>query len=138
MQLELAAELGKPVVIHTREADEDTLAMLEPFCGTVVLHCFSSPEMLPAAIERDWYVSFAGNVTYKKAHELRDAAHRTPLYMLLAETDCPYLAPEPHRGRPNEPAYVMHTMHRLARVGNFAVEALDAAIDRNADQCFGL
>jgi TatD DNase family protein len=137
-QLELAAELGKPVVIHTREAEEDTLAMLEDFAGTVVLHCFSSPELLPTALERDWYVSFAGNVTYKKAHDIRDAAHRMPLHRLLAETDCPYLAPEPRRGTPNEPAYVMHTLQRLGRVGNFYVEPLEVAIDVNATECFGL
>jgi TatD DNase family protein len=137
-QLELAAELGKPVVIHTRDAEEDTLAMLASFGGTVVLHCFSSPEMLPTAIDREWYVSFAGNLTYKNAHELRHAAQRTPYHLLLTETDCPYLAPEPHRGKPNEPAYVAHTLERLARVYHHEFYPLESAIDANATTCFSL
>ena len=137
-QLELAAELRKPVVIHSRDAEEDTLAMLESFEGTVVLHCFSSPEMLPTALERSWYVSFAGNLTYKNAHDIRDAAYRMPMHRLLAETDCPYLAPEPMRGRPNEPAYILHTLQRLAKVGSYYVEPLEVAMDRNAAECFGL
>ena len=73
-ELELAAELGKPVVIHTRAADDDTLAALADHAGTVVLHCFSAPHMLPTALERGWYVSFAGNLTYKNATDLRVAA----------------------------------------------------------------
>ena len=136
-QLELAADLGKPVVIHTRDADEDTLAMLASFSDTVVLHCFSSPELLPTALEREWYVSFAGNVTYKNAHDLRDAARQVRLDLLLTETDCPYLAPEPLRGKSNEPAYVVHTLHRLARVQNCDLAAFDAAIHTNAKECFG-
>src|SRR5207302_2548381 len=113
-ELELASELGKPVVIHTRAADEDTLAALAGFGGTVVLHCFSSPALLEPALERGWYVSFAGNVTYPKAPELRDAAARVPADRILAETDCPYLAPQPVRGRENEPANVVHTLRALA------------------------
>ena len=84
---------GMPVVIHTRAADDDTLAALASFPGTVVLHCFSSPALLPTALERGWYVSFAGNVTYPKAPELREAAKQVPGDRILAETDSPYLAP---------------------------------------------
>src|SRR5207302_11133267 len=109
-QRELAAELGKPVVIHSRAADEETARMLDGFSGRVILHCFSSPELLPVALERGYYVSFAGNVTFPKAQELRDAAARVPTDRLLAETDCPYLAPQPVRGKRNEPAYVVHTV----------------------------
>src|SRR5581483_9847348 len=109
-QLELAAELGKPVVIHTRAADEDTLAALDGHAGTVVLHCFSSPHLLPAALERGWYVSFAGNASFPKAVDLRLAATEVPADRILAETDSPYLAPQPVRGRRNEPAYVVHTL----------------------------
>ena len=137
-QLELAAELGKPAVIHTRAADEDTLAMLEPFRGTVVLHCFSSPRMLPMARELGWYVSFAGNVTYKNATDLRLSAGQVRLDRLLTETDSPYLAPQPVRGKRNEPAYVVHTLDALAAAGGYDREALRLAIDRNAAQCFGL
>jgi len=137
-QLELAAELGKPVVIHTRAADEDTLAMLEPFRGKVVLHCFSSPRLLPAAREWGWYVSFAGNLTYKNATDLRVAAHQVPLGSLLVETDCPYLAPQPVRGKRNEPAYVVHTFIALAKAIPHDQEALRHTIETNATACFGL
>ena len=115
-QLELATRLRKPVVIHTREADEDTPAALEIFAGTIVLHCFSSPALLPWALERDCYVSFAGNVTYPSASELRDAARLVPPERLLVESDCPFLAPEPERGHPNEPAFVANTLAALAEL----------------------
>src|SRR5205823_7582038 len=98
-ELELAAELGKPVVIHTRAADDDTLAGLADNPGTVVLHCFSSPHMLPTALDRGWYISFAGNATFPKAVYLRLAATQVPAERLLAETDSPYLAPQPVRGK---------------------------------------
>jgi TatD DNase family protein len=137
-QLALAAELGKPVVIHTRAADEDTLAALAGFGGTVVLHCFSSPPMLAPAIENGWYVSFAGNVTYKNAHDLRSAAFAVPAERLLAETDSPYLTPVPLRGRPNEPANVMHTLAALAHARNIDAGELEAQIDANATRCFSL
>jgi TatD DNase family protein len=137
-ELALAAELGKPVVIHTRAADDDTLAALAEHAGTVVLHCFSAPHMLPTALERGWYVSFAGNLTYKNATDLRVAASQVPLDRLLVETDCPYLAPQPVRGKRNEPAYVVHTLAALAKATSSEEAALRPAIDRNADECFGL
>ena len=137
-QLELAAGLGKPVVIHTRAADEDTLAGLADFRGTVVLHCFSSPHLLPTALERGWYVSFAGNATFPKAVDLRLAATQVPAERILAETDSPYLAPQALRGRPNEPANVVHTLATLARARGEEPGDLAAQIDRNASACFGL
>ncbi len=137
-QLELAVELGKPVIIHTRAADEDTLAGLAGFSGTVVLHCFSSLPLLQPALEHAWYVSFAGNVTYKNAHDLRAAAYAVPAQRLLVETDSPYLAPVPRRGRPNEPANVVHTVAALAHARNADAEELAAQIDANAARCFGL
>jgi len=137
-QLELAAELRKPVIIHTRAADEDTLAGLAGFAGTVVLHCFSSLPLLEPALERGWYVSFAGNVTYKNAHDLRAAAYAVPAERLLAETDSPYLAPVPRRGRPNEPANVVHTVAALAHARNADAAEVAAQIDANATRCFGL
>jgi TatD DNase family protein len=137
-QLGLARELGKPVVIHTRAADAETAATLAGFDGTVVLHCFSTPHLLPTALERGYYVSFAGNVTYKNATDLRLAATRVPDDRLLAETDCPYLAPQPVRGRKNEPAYVMHTLDELARVRGVERAELEAQIEQNASACFGL
>jgi TatD DNase family protein len=137
-QLELALELEKPVVIHTRAADDDTLAALAGHDGTVVLHCFSSPALLEPALERGWYVSFAGNVTFPKAPELREAAKRVPADRLLAETDSPYLAPQPRRGRPNEPAYVVHTLATLAETRGVDQAELEAQIEANASAAFGL
>jgi TatD DNase family protein len=137
-QLELASELAKPVVIHTRAADEDTLAGLADFVGTVVLHCFSSAHMLPTALEREWYVSFAGNATFPKAVDLRLAATQVPAERILAETDSPYLAPQPVRGRRNEPANVVHTLASLAQARGEEPADLERQIERNADECFGL
>ena len=137
-QLELAAELGKPAVIHTRAADEDTLAALAGFEGTVVLHCFSSPHLLPAALERGWYVSFAGNATFPKATDLRLAATQVPAARILAETDSPYLAPQPVRGQRNVPANVVHTLAVLAAARGEEPAQLEAQIERNAAVCFGL
>jgi len=137
-QLGLADELGKPAVIHTRAADEDTLALLSAFPGKVVLHCFSSTALLEPALERGWYVSFAGNVTYPKAPELRAAARLVPAERLLAETDSPYLAPQPVRGSRNEPAFVMHTLAALAEARGEDQGELERRIDANADAAFGL
>ena len=137
-QLELAADLGKTVVVHTRAASDETAAALEPFEGTVVLHCFSAPELLPVALERGYYLSFAGNVTYPKAEELREAARAVPAERLLAETDSPYLAPQPRRGRPNEPANVVHTVAALAEARGEDPAELAARLDANASAAFGL
>jgi TatD DNase family protein len=137
-QLELASELGKPVVIHTRAADDDTLAGLADFTGTIVLHCFSSPHLLPTALERRWYVSFAGNATFPKAVDLRLSATQVPTDRILAETDSPYLAPQPLRGRRNEPANVVHTVAALARARGEEPDELGRQIERNAAECFGL
>ena len=137
-QLELAAELEKPVVVHTRAADEDTVERLRGFAGPVVLHCFSSPTLLEPALKGGWYVSFAGNVTFPKAAELREAAARVPADRLLAETDAPYLAPQPRRGRPNEPAYVVHTLAALAEARSEDQPALEAQVEANARAVFGL
>ena len=125
-------------MIHTRAADSDTASVLAGFEGTVVMHCFSSLPLLEPALERGWYVSFAGNVTYKNAHDLRAAAFAVPADRLLAETDSPYLAPEPRRGRPNEPANVVHTIAALAHARNEDAQELAVQIDENAARCFGL
>ncbi|HWB23438.1 MAG TPA: TatD family hydrolase [Gaiellaceae bacterium] len=136
--LELARALQLPVVIHTRAADEDTLAVLSGFDGTVVLHCFSSPALLDPALERGWYVSFAGNVTYPKAPELREAAIRVPRDRILTETDSPYLAPQPVRGQTNEPAYVLQTLAILAEARGEDPDELGLQIDANATAAFAL
>ena len=136
--LGVAADTGKPAVIHTRAADDDTLAALAGFDGAVVLHCFSSPHLLPAALERGWYVSFAGNATFPKAVDLRLAAREVPADRILAETDAPYLAPQAVRGKRNEPAYVMHTLAGLAAARDEDASELERQIERNAAACFGL
>jgi TatD DNase family protein len=137
-QLQLAAERGKAVIVHSRAADEETAAMLEHFPGTVVLHCFSSPGLLPVALERGYYVSFAGNVTYPKAGDLREAAVQVPGDRILAETDCPYLAPQPVRGNTNEPAFVVHTVAALAEARGAGPDELGRQIEANAVAAFGL
>jgi TatD DNase family protein len=134
-ELALAAETGKPVVIHTRAADEDTRARLLAHDGPVVLHCFSSPGLLDAALERRWYVSFAGNVTYRNASDLRAAAKVVPPDRLLAETDSPYLAPQPVRGKRNEPAFVTHVYDLLAELHG---DEIRTQLVANAEAVFGL
>jgi len=139
-QAGLAAAAGKPLVVHTRSADDETVAVLTelPEDTRVVLHCFSSLRLLGPALERGWYVSFAGNVTYPKATELSTAAARVPADRILAETDSPYLSPQPVRGRPNEPANVVHTLATLAEARGEDPADLERAIDANATVAFGL
>jgi TatD DNase family protein len=139
-QAELAVNAGKPIVVHTRAAEADTLAVLTalPQNARVVLHCFSSAGLLGPALERGWFVSFAGNVTYPKATELRTAAVRVPRDRILAETDSPYLSPQPVRGRRNEPANVLHTLAALAEARGEPKDELERAIDANATAAFGL
>lgn len=137
-QLGLAAELGLPVVVHTRSANDDTAAILRAHEGTVVMHCFSEPGLLADGLERGWYFSFAGNVTYPKAADLREAAAAVPADRILAETDSPYLSPQPLRGRPNEPAHVVHTVAALAAARGEDAAELAARIDANADAAFRL
>lgn len=137
-QLELAREAGLPVVVHTRAADGDTASALLAHDRPVVLHCFSSPGLLDAALERGWYVSFAGNVSYPSADDLRDAARRVPADRLLAETDSPFLAPQPVRGRRNEPAHVVYVVQALAEARGEDPVELAARIEANAAAVFGL
>jgi TatD DNase family protein len=137
-QLALAGELGLPVVIHSRETPNETAAALAGFGGTVILHCFSSPELLETALERKYYVSFAGNATYPSAPELREAAAAVPSDRILVETDSPYLAPQPVRGRRNEPAHVVHTVAALADARGEDAAVLAAHTHENAAAAFGL
>jgi TatD DNase family protein len=137
-QLRLASELGKPVVIHCREAAGPTAEALALFAGTVVLHCFSEPALLEPTLERGYYVSFAGNVTYPRSSELRELAARVPADRILAETDSPYLSPQPRRGRPNEPANVLYTVAVLAEARGEHADELAARIEANATAAFSL
>jgi TatD DNase family protein len=139
-QIELARDSGKPVVIHTRDAAEDTLRVLEERSSgvRVILHCFSMPERIDQVLaHRDWWVSFAGNVTYPKAEALRDAAIRVPADRLLVETDAPFLSPQAVRGKPNEPANVVHTARAVAVARRVPYDDLEAAVDSSATRVFG-
>jgi TatD DNase family protein len=139
-QLELAARVTLPVVIHTRAAEDDTFAMLREHAGSlpaVILHCFSAPDRLDECVERGYMCSFAGNVTYPKAAELQQAARELPEELLLVETDSPYLAPQPVRGKPNEPANVMHTARFVAELRGMPYEALERVVDANAGRVLG-
>jgi TatD DNase family protein len=135
----LARETGKPLVIHTRAAEDDTIAMLDREAAglEVILHCFSMPDRLDACLERGWWISFAGNVTYPKAQELAEAAGRVPLDRLLVETDAPYLTPQAERKHRNQPAFVVHTARFVAARRGIAYEELEAAVDANAARLFG-
>ena len=133
-QIELARASGKPLVIHTREAEEDTLQTLaEQADGVeVLLHCFSMPGRLDECLERGWWISFAGNVTYPKNVELARAAARVPLDRLLVETDAPFLTPQPVRKHRNQPAFVVHTARFLAEQRRIEYAELETAVEQNA------
>jgi TatD DNase family protein len=138
-QIALARETAKPLVIHSRAAEQPTLDQLaaEADGVSVVLHCFSMPERLDECLERGYEVSFAGNVTYKSAAELAEAARLVPEERLLIETDAPYLTPQPVRKERNQPAFVAHTLAFIAQQRGVAVAELDAAVERNAARVFG-
>lgn len=139
-QLELAGRLGLPVAIHTRAAEDDTFAILREHSDrlpAVVLHCFSAPDRLDECVERGYLCSFAGNVTYPKATDLQHAAAKVPAELLLAETDAPWLSPQPVRGKPNEPSNVVHTGRRLAELRGVEYAELERTVEWNAARVFG-
>lgn len=139
-QLGLAARVGLPVVIHTRAAEDDTFALLREHADSlpaVILHCFSAPGRLDECVERGYVCSFAGNVTYRSAADLQDAARRVPDELLLVETDSPYLAPVPLRGKPNEPANVAYTAAFVAELRGVPYEELERTVEANAARVLG-
>ena len=139
-QLELAAEAGKPIVIHTREAWDDTLAALRAkWRGGGIMHCFTGGErQAREALELGMHLSFGGVITFPKAEEPRQAARIVPDDRLLVETDCPYLAPVPHRGKRNEPAFMVETLKRLAAVRETTPERVAALTTANWERlCLG-
>ena len=139
-QLMLAKKLNLPVIIHTRDADEDTIALLEevgPLRG--VIHCFTSGERLADfTLERGFYISFSGIVTFPKAQTLAAIARRISLDRILVETDCPYLAPVPHRGKRNEPAFVRDTAQFLAQIRGISVDELATHASTNFHTLFAV
>ena len=142
-QLRIARQLHLPVIIHSREADEDTVNILhEEMAGydrAGVLHCFGgSLQMAQSAIELGFFISFAGNLTFKKAEDLREIARTLPLDRLLVETDCPYLTPVPFRGKRNEPARVVETAKCLAGLHGVAPEEIGRITTENFAHLFGV
>ena len=139
-QISLARSVGKPLVIHTRAADDDTLSLLESEAAgvRVILHCFSMADRVEECLAHpDWWFSFAGNVTYPRAEDLRTAMLRVPAGRLLVETDAPYLSPQVLRGKPNQPAHVVHTAQALAVERRVGYEELEMEIERSAAEAFG-
>ena len=137
-QLELARECGKPVLIHTRDAADDTLAMLREHAGNlrVVLHCFSLTDHAEECIAAGWWLSFAGNVTYPKSELIQRAAASVPAQRLLVETDAPYLAPQSRRGKPNEPAAVVETAQFIAELRGVSYAQLEQEVRDSAQELF--
>jgi TatD DNase family protein len=138
-QIALARETDKPLVIHSRAAESQTLAQLagEAQGVSVVMHCFSMPEQLARCVRRGYAISFAGNVTYKSAADLAEAATRVPDELLLVETDAPYLSPQPVRKQRNQPAFVAHTAAFLAQLRGVSTDLLGETVTRNAARVFG-
>jgi TatD DNase family protein len=139
-QILLAAELSKPVIVHMREATEDTLEILKkhaPLRG--VMHCFSgSAETVAECLKMGLYISFSGSVTFKSAVHVREAAKAVPMDRLLAETDCPYMAPEPFRGTRNEPLKVETVLQKLAQIKSISFDEMCAVNIKNAKKLFGI
>jgi TatD DNase family protein len=138
-QIQLAKTTGTPLIIHTRAADDDTLAMLaaEAEGVSVVMHCFSMADRLTECVERGYMISFAGNVTYKSAADLAEAARKVPEERLLVETDAPYLTPQAVRKHRNQPAFVVHTAAFVAEMRGVSPAELGATVERNAARVFG-
>jgi TatD DNase family protein len=138
--LAAAARFGKPAIVHAREADAEVARLISdaPAGASGVMHSFSgSPELLEAALERGFYVSFSGMVTFRSWRDNR-SVERVPDDRLLVETDAPYLAPAPHRGRRNEPAYLVATARRVAEIRGASAEHVARVTTANAIRCFGL
>lgn len=137
-QISIAHDAGLPLVIHTREAARETLDILESEAAglTVILHCFSLTDHVDEVVERGYYTSLAGQLTYPKATDLQDAARRLPADRLLVETDSPYLSPVPRRGRPNRPANVAHTLRFLAELRGVTADEMDRVTTENARRAF--
>lgn len=135
-----ARALGKPVIVHMREADDDTLRVLaEEGVEQGVMHCFSSDwAAAERALAMGMHISFSGNVTFRKNEALREVAARVPLERLLVETDAPYLAPVPMRGKRNEPAFVRHVAECVAEARGMPVKELADACAQNAARLFGV
>ena len=137
-----ARQVGKPLVIHTRSASDDTLAILREEGGEApggVFHCFTETQAVAdAALDLGFYISFSGILTFRNAEDLRQVARRVPLERCLIETDSPYLAPVPYRGKTNNPSYVPYVARQIAELKGLDVEAVGEATSRNFERLFGV
>ncbi|HEU0250629.1 MAG TPA: TatD family hydrolase [Solirubrobacteraceae bacterium] len=138
-QIALAREMGKPLVIHSRAAEAETLEQLDREGNgvQVIMHCFSMPTRVDECLQRGYAISFAGNVTYKNAADLAQAAKHVPDERLLIETDAPYLTPQAVRKHRNEPAFVAHTLAFLAELRGSSVERLGEVVEQTAARVLG-
>ncbi len=138
--IQAAKAVNKPIIIHSRDAQDDTLAIMrEQDAASIggVLHCFTgSLEMAQAAIEMGFYISLSGIITFKNAKELQTVAKTIPLENILIETDCPYLAPVPFRGKPNQPAYVRYVAEKLAQLRQISFQSVAEQTTQNFLRCF--
>lgn len=135
-----AKQCGKPLIIHSRDAREDTLKVMEEEGASAVrgvMHCFTGDwDMAQRAIDMDFYISFSGIVTFNSARELKEIAQKIPVDRMLVETDCPYLAPVPHRGKPNQPAYVRHVAEHIAELRGETLDSIASATTENFKALF--
>jgi TatD DNase family protein len=142
VHIRAARASARPLVVHTRSASVDTLALLREEGGGAVggvFHCFTeSAEVARAALDLGFFISFSGILTFRNAHELREVARLVPMDRLLIETDSPYLAPVPHRGRTNQPAYVVHVAEQVAAIKAIPLQAVAAATSQNFERLFGV
>ncbi len=139
-QIQIAKELNVPLIVHSRDANEDTMDILEefaPFPASGIIHCFGGDrKMMERAVDLGFYISFAGNITYPKADRLRDVLKHTPLDRLLLETDSPFLSPQKKRGRPNKPSHIFYTLEFVANFLGLDKEELEKITDDNALRLF--
>ena len=138
MQMELAREVGLPVIVHEREAHEDGMAVVREFPNvTGVFHCYSgSAEMARQLVDKGWYIGFTGVLTFKNARKAIETAQAIPIDRIVLETDCPYMAPVPHRGKRNDPGYLCHMAEKLAEVRGLSLEEIHQITFENGKRLY--
>ena len=138
LQMELAREVGLPVIVHEREAHEDGMAVVREFPDvTGVFHCYSgSAEMARQLVDKGWYIGFTGVLTFKNARKAIETAQALPLERIVLETDCPYMAPVPHRGKRNDPGYLCHMAEKLAQIRGLSLEEIHEITYENGKRLY--